>query len=386
MTSTDELLSVVRDVDPLWALALIVLAAIVLLAAKLGWASFGRLAAVAAVLAVVTAAGAAGYVGYHHLQAMRILEERRALDVRAAQLFSQTVQPGTVFACVDGSLAPAMLEGCERSLFAEPHTAAAAVAVVTMRLAFLADALQFANERDAAYLGRIESLRNSIEADPYGLVGYVLSINHNCTAESCDRLDMFRNAERVKENIRVRRFEAIMAKHAPGWRGASATEADSESPLPTAEAAGPVPGVTIGERAGAAAEVTDPTASREPALESALPSAPSAAFAPVIRPPATEPASDDPAPTTFANPPQPAPRPQPTTSSPPAEKNSSARAAARSKSGPGSPRVTEPVGGLPRVVPGDYVREQEEEPQAQASGQPGAPVPLAPPQQNFIGR
>jgi hypothetical protein len=52
-------------------------------------------------------------------------------------------------------------------------------------------------------------------------------------------------------------------------------------------------------------------------------------------------------------------------------------------------RTNEPVAGLPRVVPRDYIRDKEEqEPPAQASSQPqqpGAPIQISP-QQNFIGR
>jgi hypothetical protein len=45
-------------------------------------------------------------------------------------------------------------------------------------------------------------------------------------------------------------------------------------------------------------------------------------------------------------------------------------------------RASEPVSGLPRVVPGDYVREREEA-QTDAAARPGAPTPISPPQQNF---
>jgi hypothetical protein len=52
---------------------------------------------------------------------------------------------------------------------------------------------------------------------------------------------------------------------------------------------------------------------------------------------------------------------------------------------PASKRSSEPVAGLPRIVPRDYVRDKEEEATAQASGQPGAPIQIGP-QQNFNAR
>jgi hypothetical protein len=48
-------------------------------------------------------------------------------------------------------------------------------------------------------------------------------------------------------------------------------------------------------------------------------------------------------------------------------------------------RQKEPVAGLPRVVPRDYLPE-ENDPPAQTSGPIGAPTSIAPPRQNLIER
>ena len=220
MTDMDELLRALQEVDPLWSVALVALALVVLLAAKLWRASFGRaLAHRRHLYSARRRVGGAIYF-YLHLEDMRRLEERRALEERAVSIFSQTMQPGTVFACLDGSPAPAMLEACERIIFMEPQRTAAAVAITTQRLAFLADAVQFANRRDPNYHARIESLRNSIESDAYGFVAYVMSLDHRCTPDFCERFQLLRDPARVRENLRSRRFEAFMAKHGPAWREA----------------------------------------------------------------------------------------------------------------------------------------------------------------------
>ncbi|MEX0589750.1 MAG: hypothetical protein WD207_01555, partial [Xanthobacteraceae bacterium] len=261
MDAMEELLKAVQNVDPLWSVALVAIAVVVLLGARLWRASAGRLLAVVVPFLLLAGVAAGGYYGYTYLEGKRTLEERRALDERAASILSQAVQPGSVFACLDGSPAPAMMEACERSLFAEPQRVAAAVAIVTQRIAYLSDALQFANARDASYLERIEPLRNSIEADPYGFVAYVFAIDHRCTAETCERYRLLRDPARVKENIRVRRFEAFMAKHAPSWRSSSAVASEPEpreSPMPPGGERPSVSGVSIGERAGAVA-IGDPT-------------------------------------------------------------------------------------------------------------------------------
>lgn len=392
MTSMDEVLDALKDVDPLWSVALVAVALAVLIGVRLRGASFGRVIALLALLVLVGAAAATGYYGYVHFEELRRLEERRVLDERAETILMQAVQPGSVFACLDGSPAPAMLEACERNLFAEPQRVAASVAIVTQRLAFLADALKFAEARDPSYLTQIEPLRNSLEADAYGFVAYVLSIDHRCTADACDRFHLLRDSSRVRENLRVRRFEAFMAKYAPKWRESSAAPAPAtaeqpkESPLPPGEERVSVPGVTIDERGGAPA-IADPTSA-------AVFTAPAGGDAPPPEARETAPAAA-PAAAARETPPTPVARPQstPAKSAQPsagakgstqAVKNSQPKAAAKAKSDPVSRRSSEPVAGLPRVVPGEYAREkpeQAEEP-AQASGQePGSPISIAP-QQN----
>jgi hypothetical protein len=55
------------------------------------------------------------------------------------------------------------------------------------------------------------------------------------------------------------------------------------------------------------------------------------------------------------------------------------------KSSAAQRKQKEPVAGLPRVVPGDYLRDKEkEEPPPQASGSSGAPTSIAPPSQNLF--
>jgi hypothetical protein len=394
MTDMDELLRGLQEVDPLWSVALVALALIVLLAAKLWRASFGKTLATAATLAVLAAVFATAIYFYLHLEDTRRLEERRALEERAVSIFAQTMQPGTVFACLDGSPAPAMLEACERIIFMEPQRAAAAVAITTQRLAFLSDAVQFANKRDPSYHPRIESLRNSIESDAYGFVAYVMSLDHRCTPDFCERFQLLRDPSRVRENLRARRFEAFMAKHGPAWREAAPVTPVRESPMPPSSSPRPsVSGVTIGERAGAN-EIGDPaTAARVSAPPPPAAVQPAAAIAPGVTSPteamaepapaaATEPASSPPAPAKSAQPAKAAPAAAGKSATPSAAPKAAAKAKAAAVE-PATKRTNEPVAGLPRVVPRDYIRDKEEqETAAQASEQqPAAPLQISP-QQN----
>jgi hypothetical protein len=409
MNSMDEFLEYVQEINPLWSVVLVAIALAILLVAKLWSGSFLRIAAGALILAVALAIAAGGYFAYAYFEDLRRLEERRALEARAEALFQKTVEADSVFACVDGSPVPAMLEACERSLFSDPARVAAAVAIVTQRLVFLNDAVTFVETRDPSYAERIEPLRNAVEADPYGFVAFVLSVEHLCTPDACSRFRLLRDPTRVRENMRVRRLEAYMAKHSTTWRGSSElpddtlpavggrttsplvtisgepvmaptnTDATPPAEVPAAAAARPV---TIPEEMVIAPMITPPsvaTVAAEP---------PAAAAAPPVTPPAAE---------GFAEPPRPV---EPVAATPAAgdAAKGAARAAGQAKAkakakaaDPAARRSTEPVAGLPRVVPSDYIREQEEEKEAAAAQSaappPGAPTPIAPPlQQNFIDR
>jgi hypothetical protein len=409
MNSMDELLEYLQEIDPLWSVVLVAIALAILLVAKLWSSSFLRIAAGVLILAVAAAIAAGGYFAYAYFEDLRRLEERRALDERAEALFRKTVESDSVFSCVDGSPAPAMLEACERSLFSDPARVAAAVAIVTQRLVFLNDAVAFVETRDPSYAERIVPMRNAVEADPYGFVAFVLSVEHLCTPDSCSRFHLLRDPARVRENMRVRRLEAYMAKHSTTWRGSSELPDDT---LPTVGGRTTSPLVTIsGEPVTAPAntdatppaEVPAATAARPvtipqemviapmitpPSAATAAAEPPAAAAAPAVTPPAAE---------GFAEPPRPV---EPVAATPaPAKGGDAAKGPARpagqakakaKAADPVARRSAEPVAGLPRVVPSDYIREQEEEKEAapaQSSAPPGAPTPIAPPpQQNFIGR
>jgi hypothetical protein len=315
-------------------------------------------------------------------------------------------------------------------LFSDPAKVAAAVAIVTQRLAFLDDALVFVRTSDPDYAKRIQSMRNSIETDPYGFVAFVLSVEHRCTVESCARFAMLRDPVRVKENMRVRRFEAYMAKYASTWRGVPDSNDDaskagpSNSPLVTISAdptSAPKPDPEQAAAPAATPAKAEGTADAEPAAAPSVPAElPTAAMAPMITPPtgATFGSDDDeakaaaaPAPAKSSAPAKPAgtksasgsaakaaSAPAAKSESAPAAKSASApeKAAAR----PPAPakakakdaaaqKSSQPVAGLPRVVPSEYIRDQEERqlaPEQSSTQQPGAPTPITPLQQNFDNR
>lgn len=183
--------------------------------------------------ALVAVVGATAYFGLNYLEDSARVTARHGFDDRAAALGLLTVQPAV--ACADVGADKPLGSACERSLFAEPERVAASLALARQRLAFLSDAVDY-SAREPAYAERVAATRRALEADPYGFVAYVLANDDKCTAESCTRFRLLRDTNRVKENLRDRRFEGLVAKYEERWREPKpVARAEPPAPAPQAE-------------------------------------------------------------------------------------------------------------------------------------------------------
>ena len=89
---------------------------------------------------------------------------RNVLEARMTELTLRAIAPGSPLACLDTVANETIEAGCEKTLFANPQTLAAAVAYAEARLNLLADAVEVV-ARDRSYEPSIERLRRSLEAD-----------------------------------------------------------------------------------------------------------------------------------------------------------------------------------------------------------------------------
>jgi hypothetical protein len=166
---------------------------------------------------------------------------RQVLDARAVELTLRVIAPGSPLACLDTVANETIEAGCEKSLFANPQTVAAAVAYVDARLTLLADSLELA-ARDRNYENSIERLRRSLEADRFGMVAHVLA-GRGCTEEKCAALKLFRDPRHVATNLRERSFDANVIVYAAAWNAPPSTPAAPMAAAPAAPAFASVPGV-----------------------------------------------------------------------------------------------------------------------------------------------
>lgn len=201
-----------------------------------------------AVAVVLVAAGVAWLAAERWTQ-YEIATARRALDVRAGELAQRTLTPGSPLACLDAVANATVEAACEKALFANPETIAAAIAYADAKLAVLADGLAHA-ALDPAYGVNLDRLRRGLEADRFGVVAQALA-SRGCTAEACPALKLFRDPKRVAANLTERTFDANVVLHAAAWRDNPAVAAAPGSPTTyavTSAATSPVPaaGLTPG--------------------------------------------------------------------------------------------------------------------------------------------
>src|SRR6185295_1421831 len=145
------------------------------------------------------------------------MDERRALDHRAAELVSRATVPGSAIACLEATNTETVEGACERAVFASPETVAAATAYVAARLTLLADAHEYTARRDQGYESSIAGLRRTIAADRYGLASQVLATRDGCTADACDAFGLVYDDKKLRANLKDRLFDATVARYAVNW-------------------------------------------------------------------------------------------------------------------------------------------------------------------------
>jgi hypothetical protein len=234
----------------------------------------------AGTLVFLALVGFGGWAAWSWMDYERLME-RRALETRRASLEAQALIPHSPLACLDGAGGDTIEAACERDVFATPESAAAAVSYTSARLALLNDALGYAVRREPGFENTLDGVRTALEQDRFGLVAHVLS-RRNCTADRCEPFRLFRDAERVRRNMRDATFDTHLARAAPAWNARPAMRASTSdntstatsTPAPPARGAPLPPNYTL------------PSSSSIPPVSIMSPEPPASAPAAAAEPPA----------------------------------------------------------------------------------------------------
>ena len=193
-------------------------------------------------VAVVALAGLAAMAIVERLAQDERGAERRALMQRNAELTAQALAPGSALACLDGAAGETVENACEKTVFAAPQTAAAAIAYMAARLTLLSDGLTFARRVDPEFAATLAGLRRAIELDRFGVAAHVLAVRDGCSAERCAAFALLNDANVVKSNLKAQIFDQYVSRYAADWGKSepkSEPVAETQAPPPVASAPAP---------------------------------------------------------------------------------------------------------------------------------------------------
>jgi len=171
-----------------------------------------------AVVGAIIAGGAfAAVVALDRMTLDRQAAEARTLLQRNAALNVGAIAPGSALACLDAGAGDAIENACETSVFADPQSAARAVAYTSARLALLAEVSTLPQGNDFAIAGAFSAARRAVELDRYGIAAHVLATRDGCTAEACPAFAWLRDTTVIKANLKANAFDTYVARYATAW-------------------------------------------------------------------------------------------------------------------------------------------------------------------------
>ena len=239
---------------PWWTLAaaaLLVVILGVLAGMRAGWQkAIGAVTQLVAVFGVLLLAWSV----FDRLNVRDVAEQRRAFQARLAEVNAHALAAASPLACLDALVGDAVTEPCEKAIFANPESAAAAVSLMAARIALLREAVAHAGD-DLIYDKAIADLRRTLEPDRFGFVAQALASSEQCKPDSCEALALFRDPHRVNANLSDRTFEIFVGRYVGTWM---APRSPASAP---AVAAAPAQQPTVTATASAAADKPTPATS-----------------------------------------------------------------------------------------------------------------------------
>ncbi|HEY4142665.1 MAG TPA: hypothetical protein VGM57_14685 [Pseudolabrys sp.] len=157
-------------------------------------------------------------------QNSRAAADRRAFVQRGAELNLGAMAPGSMLSCLDAGAGDDVEAACEAKVFADPGTAAGAVAYTAARISLLAEAYA----AQPSVLAVMAGPRRAIELDRYGIAAHVLATRDGCTPENCAAFAFLRDTTALKANLKARVYDQYVSRYAAAW---SKPEAEKHTPV-----------------------------------------------------------------------------------------------------------------------------------------------------------
>ena len=204
------------------ALAALFVVMVVMVIRRAARGNASRLVVALLVTMVIGAAVVGIFAGLARYE--RSAEERAFID-RNMHLTVSAAASGSALSCLDGLAGEEIENACEKAVFADPQSAARAVAYIGARLSLLADAAEFARRGGPDLRAALAATRRAIELDRYGIAAHILALRDGCTAEKCAAFALLQDAGTLKANLKAHAFDNYVARYAAAWgKGEAAPE------------------------------------------------------------------------------------------------------------------------------------------------------------------
>jgi hypothetical protein len=143
--------------------------------------------------------------------------DRRALQLRAAELTTRALESGSPLACLDGLAGDSVEAACEKALFASPATVATATSYAAARLALVADMMAYVRAGGTDIDATLLPLRRTLEADRFGFLAHALAVRDGCTSQNCKALDVLHDASQVRTNLSGGTLDRYLDHYLTTW-------------------------------------------------------------------------------------------------------------------------------------------------------------------------
>jgi hypothetical protein len=168
--------------------------------------------------------------------------DRRALQMRAAELATRALESGSPLACLDGLAGDAVETACEKALFASPATVATATSYAAARLALVSDMEAYVKAGGTDIDATLLPLRRSLEADRFGFLAHALAVRDGCTGENCKALDVLHDTNQVRINLSSGTLDRYLDHYLAAWaQPPEAATAETGPATATAQTGAPPP-------------------------------------------------------------------------------------------------------------------------------------------------
>ncbi len=221
---------------PIWAVGAVAAVFLVLMMLAIAQAGIATVMHTLPRAMIVIAVACAGWLYIDNTNKQERAAARRALDERFSALLARAMAPGSALSCLNGLSGEAVETACEKTVFATPETASAAVNYVAAELDLLADGGLYAERLDRAYFSQLGQLQSILQRDRFGIVAHVLA-TRGCVVEKCDSANLVGDPTQVLANLRDNAFDANVAKFASAWNAGHGATADAATARPAAAVA-----------------------------------------------------------------------------------------------------------------------------------------------------